>query len=85
MTIGWAKRRVAEAAAARAETSTDKDLLLLAAKLRAGLRMLDSMSSRATRRLGLTSFTAEVAVNLSTWVAFRNLARFWLLAASLTR
>ena len=33
MTIAWAKRRVAEAAAARAERSTDKDLLLLAAKL----------------------------------------------------
>ena len=31
--IAWAKLRVAEAAAPRAEKSADKDLLLLAAKL----------------------------------------------------
>jgi hypothetical protein len=33
VTIGWAKRRVAEAAAAEAAKSADRDLLLLAAKL----------------------------------------------------
>ena len=33
MTIAWAKRPVAEAAAARAEKSTDKDVPLLTAKL----------------------------------------------------
>jgi len=33
VTIAWAKRRVAEAAAARDAKSADKDLLLLAAKL----------------------------------------------------
>jgi len=33
VTIAWAMRRVSEAAAARAEKSADKDLLLLAAKL----------------------------------------------------
>ena len=48
MTIAWAKRPVAEAAAARAEKSTDKDLPLLTAKLeRARGRSIDELAKIA--------------------------------------
>jgi len=51
VTIAWAKRPVAEAAAARAEKSTDKDLPLLTAKLERA-RGARSTSWRRSRRPG---------------------------------